>query len=303
MYDFCMRNLTLLLLIATLGQIIGLASAYALSQCGDPSYRHNCVDSIKANDGTKYLGTFENNEIHGQGTPTFPNGAKYIGSFKNDKLHGQGTFTYPNGTKHVGEYRQNKPNGQGILYYNNGDKYVGMFKKGKRHGHGEFTSPTGNRYVGKFENNQRHGRGTYTYPDGVKYVGENKHNKRHGEGIITFANGKTEKGVWDNGKLGPGENTKISKSKSVGSGFFVSQSGHLITNEHVVTGCNHITIKDRSGLESSASLIGKDEQTDLALLRLQSNETSSSKSQSLINKLAQRLAPMASQPLLAPYGI
>jgi S1-C subfamily serine protease len=252
-----MRNLILLFLIANLGQIIGIEKAYALSQCMDPNYRHNCLDSIKASDGTKYLGNFKNNKLHGQGTLTFPNGAIYVGTFKNDKLSGQGAFTYPNGTKHVGEYRQNKPNGQGILYYNNGDKYVGIFRKGKR----------------------------------------------HGEGRMIFANGEIKEGDWDNGKLIPTESTKASKSGGMGSGFFVSQSGHLITNEHVVKGCGNITIRDSSGLKSSVSLIETDRRTDLALLRTHSPDPPPSKSQSFINKLAQTLAPIGSQSLLSPHGL
>ena len=293
----------LLLLVAKLGLIIGIKTTYALSQCTNPNYRHNCIDSIKSSDGSKYIGDFKNNKLHGQGTLTLTNGAVYVGAFKNDTLSGQGTFTYPNGTVHVGEYRQNKPNGQGILYYNNGDKFVGVFRKGERHGYGEFTSPTGNGYVGQYKNNKRHGRGTYTYPNGDKYVGEYKHNKRHGEGRMIFANGEIKEGDWDNGKLTREKNTKTVKSGGMGSGFFVSQSGHLITNEHVVKGCGNITIRDSSGLKSSVSLIETDRRTDLALLRTHSPASPPSKSQSFINKLAQTLAPIGSQSLLSPHGL
>ena len=119
MYDFCMRNLTLLLLIATLGQIIGLASAYALSQCGDPSYRHNCVDSIKANNGDKYVGMFKKGKRHGHGEFTSPTGNRYVGKFENTQRHGRGTYTYPDGVRYVGENRHNKRHGEGIITFAN----------------------------------------------------------------------------------------------------------------------------------------------------------------------------------------
>ena len=50
----------------------------------------------------------------------------------------------------------------------------------------------------------------------------------------------------------------------VGSGFFVSEYGHVLTNAHVVSSCKQIQTRDRRRL----SLVDKDEQADLALLHL-----------------------------------
>lgn len=57
---------------------------------------------------------------------------------------------------------------------------------------------------------------------------------------------------------------------SVGSGFFVDRSGYLVTNEHVVRNTADVRIKMHDGRELSACVIGADEVTDLALLRVQS---------------------------------
>ena len=35
---------------------------------------------------------------------TWPSGEKYIGEFDNNKRHGQGTHIWPNGEKYVGEF-------------------------------------------------------------------------------------------------------------------------------------------------------------------------------------------------------
>jgi serine protease Do len=56
-------------------------------------------------------------------------------------------------------------------------------------------------------------------------------------------------------------------SYSVGSGFFVDKSGHILTNYHVVEDAAKITIKTDSGEEYSAKVVGVDEETDLAVLQ------------------------------------
>jgi serine protease Do len=57
-------------------------------------------------------------------------------------------------------------------------------------------------------------------------------------------------------------------SYSVGSGFFVDKSGHILTNFHVVEDAAKITIKTDSGEELTAKVVGVDEETDLAVLKV-----------------------------------
>jgi S1-C subfamily serine protease len=52
----------------------------------------------------------------------------------------------------------------------------------------------------------------------------------------------------------------------VGTGFFVSEHGYILTNAHVVSGCKQIRTRDGR----AADLVGKDEQIDLALLKINS---------------------------------
>ncbi|TFF20576.1 Do family serine endopeptidase [Jiella endophytica] len=53
-----------------------------------------------------------------------------------------------------------------------------------------------------------------------------------------------------------------------GSGFFISDDGYLVTNNHVVDGGSKYTVVMDDGKEYNAKLIGTDKRTDLALLKV-----------------------------------
>jgi len=56
---------------------------------------------------------------------------------------------------------------------------------------------------------------------------------------------------------------------SIGSGFFISQDGYVVTNNHVVDhNATEYTVILNDGTELPATLIGTDELTDLALLKV-----------------------------------
>ncbi len=55
---------------------------------------------------------------------------------------------------------------------------------------------------------------------------------------------------------------------SQGSGFFISDDGYLVTNNHVVEGGGAFTIVTNDGTELEAKLIGTDPRTDLAVLKV-----------------------------------
>jgi serine protease Do len=54
---------------------------------------------------------------------------------------------------------------------------------------------------------------------------------------------------------------------SQGSGFFISEDGYLVTNNHVVSDGSAFTVILNDGTELDAKLIGKDSRTDLAVLK------------------------------------
>ncbi len=58
-----------------------------------------------------------------------------------------------------------------------------------------------------------------------------------------------------------------------GSGFFISEDGYLVTNNHVVEGGSEFAVVMDSGKELDAKLIGTDPRTDLAVLKVEPNGT------------------------------
>ena len=57
-----------------------------------------------------------------------------------------------------------------------------------------------------------------------------------------------------------------------GSGFFISEDGFLVTNNHVVDDGEAFTVVLNDGTELDAKLIGKDARTDLAVLKVESTK-------------------------------
>jgi S1-C subfamily serine protease len=60
----------------------------------------------------------------------------------------------------------------------------------------------------------------------------------------------------------------VPQTKYTGSGFFVTQAGHLLTNAHVVSGCTIVSVKRSGGQAGVAQVIAVDQNDDLALLKL-----------------------------------
>jgi len=63
---------------------------------------------------------------------------------------------------------------------------------------------------------------------------------------------------------GPGREMR---SRALGSGFIVDKSGYILTNFHVVEKADKINVRLDSGEEYPAKVIGKDEGTDLAVIK------------------------------------
>ena len=68
--------------------------------------------------------------------------------------------------------------------------------------------------------------------------------------------------------FGQGVPPKKQKTKAIGTAFFISSDGYLITNHHVVENAKDITITMHNGVEFKAKLIGYDAKGDLAVLKI-----------------------------------
>jgi len=63
------------------------------------------------------------------------------------------------------------------------------------------------------------------------------------------------------------------KQKSLGSGFIISSDGYILTNDHVVDDADEITVQLAGGKTYPATVKGIDQKLDLALLKIDSDET------------------------------
>ncbi|WP_459617717.1 DegQ family serine endoprotease [Bordetella sp. 2513F-2] len=56
--------------------------------------------------------------------------------------------------------------------------------------------------------------------------------------------------------------------RGVGSGFFISEDGYILTNTHVISDATDIYVTLTDGREFKAKVIGSDERTDVALIKI-----------------------------------
>ena len=60
--------------------------------------------------------------------------------------------------------------------------------------------------------------------------------------------------------------------KGSGSGVIISEDGYLLTNEHVVSSADEILVKFGDGRSFKAKIVGKDKTSDLAVLKIDSQD-------------------------------
>jgi S1-C subfamily serine protease len=65
----------------------------------------------------------------------------------------------------------------------------------------------------------------------------------------------------------PGE-----KTLALGSGFVIDPAGYVVTNNHVVANAQKVNVTFQDNIQHQAKVLGRDERTDLALLKLDTNQ-------------------------------
>ncbi len=68
--------------------------------------------------------------------------------------------------------------------------------------------------------------------------------------------------------MGPMQLVPMQVPQGMGTGFVVSDEGHVVTNNHVVRMGGRIRVKLHDGREAEARLVGTDAETDLAVLKV-----------------------------------
>ena len=290
-----------------------------LQTCPSSGNLHNCHGTYTWDNGDKYVGEWQSNNMHGRGTYTFgPNtkwaGDEYAGEYKNGYFDGYGTYTWSSGSKYVGQYQKDKRHGKGTYTYSNGDKYIGEYQNDKRHGQGSYTYVNGSKDVGTFENGKLNGYAVTYHSDGsIDQMGifkddkflyaqnnpdsANQNNCDKDPALCTIVQLCSKASYYINGEKAwkPDYNSKkyvieaekngvtcgvkseIAKSTTEeilpaasGSGFFITKNGHVITNEHVIEGCEQVKVHYDGSVHESV-ILSSDKFNDLALIKINYN--------------------------------
>jgi putative serine protease PepD len=57
-----------------------------------------------------------------------------------------------------------------------------------------------------------------------------------------------------------------------GSGFVIDEDGYIVTNQHVVSGANSVSVRFASGARETAEVVGEDPSTDTAVIKVNAPE-------------------------------
>ncbi len=70
----------------------------------------------------------------------------------------------------------------------------------------------------------------------------------------------------------PDDSPQEREMRGAGSGFFISGDGYIVTNNHVIEGADEITVKLTNDTELKAVVVGRDQATDLAVLKVEGKD-------------------------------
>jgi len=211
--------------------------------------RFTWVRRVSGGDPFEYYGEFENGSRHGQGLLTFlPYGPTIEGTFYDNKLikSHKTKFSNKSSSENVSlirnsfiklteqERKQIQTNLRGLGFYNS--KVDGLYGKGTKGALSAY-------------NNQNMG--------GADLNKEQNVNKLIA--AILAINSSLKKAPEAN----PDETYRVAS----GSGFYVSDLGHIITNYHVIDGCKDMKVH-ADGEVFTAKIIADDRRNDLAILKV-----------------------------------
>src|SRR5580765_4978417 len=87
-------------------------------------------------------------------------------------------------------------------------------------------------------------------------------------GVVDITVATSSGGSSDSFPFGGGGGSSGSTATAEGSGFVYDNAGHIVTNAHVVANETSIKVTFSNGKTYDATLVGSDESTDLAVLKV-----------------------------------
>jgi serine protease Do len=71
---------------------------------------------------------------------------------------------------------------------------------------------------------------------------------------------------------GPGSGMGPMIRRDAGSGFIISPDGYIVTNNHVVSGADHVDVRLFDGRDYPAKVVGRDPATDVAVIKIDGHD-------------------------------
>ena len=97
------------------------------TECGAARYADARGAALTVRRWCRYVGSWVEDAMSGQGRLVQPDGARFEGSFKDNMFEGRGVYTWPDGSRFEGPWRGGKPAGPGKYVDAAGIRWVGTF--------------------------------------------------------------------------------------------------------------------------------------------------------------------------------
>ena len=96
----------------------------------------NCVGRYRFDDGSEYVGMWEDDEMDGRGVFIYPDGDRLMGFFSVGGVEGTAAYLNANGGLLLADWEKGSPNGGGVQLTSENKVYIGEFRQDAWHGKG-----------------------------------------------------------------------------------------------------------------------------------------------------------------------
>lgn len=186
-----------IVIVCIVGIIVGIKTDFFRKSCYELQNRLN--NKIWLSTGI-YVGDTDFGVFTGEGIFQFSSGTTYKGNWQNYEMEGFGTLSYPDEGEYVGQFSGSQKEGQGIFTWKNGDVYDGNWAHDMMSGNGKYTFSDGRTLIGVFEDNVFI-TGTYTASDLSGHYTVSYKNGKMYKATILFSDGTTYDGGCKNGLI------------------------------------------------------------------------------------------------------